>query len=166
MITIRTIQESDAASFLDLCFRLDAETAFMMLEPGERVRDVAAQRSRIADMLASDNQTLLLAEHDGALVGYIGARGGAYRRNRHSAHLVIGILQAFTGQGIGARLFAALEDWAHERGLHRLELTVMVHNTAAIRLYRELGFVIEGTRKDSLLVNGAYVDEYAMAKLL
>jgi RimJ/RimL family protein N-acetyltransferase len=100
------------------------------------------------------------------LVGYIGARGGAYRRNRHSAHLVIGILQAFTGQGIGARLFAALEDWAHERGLHRLELTVMVHNTAAIRLYRELGFVIEGTRKDSLLVNGAYVNEYAMAKLL
>ena len=53
-----------------------------------------------------------------------------------------------------------------QRGLHRLELTVMVHNTAAVGLYHKLGFGIEGTRKDSLLVNGAYVDEYAMAKLL
>ncbi|MCG8353477.1 MAG: GNAT family N-acetyltransferase [Chloroflexales bacterium] len=166
MVTIRTIQESDAEAFLDLCLRLDVETAFMMLEPGERMRDVAAQRTRIADILASNNQTLLLAEHARALVGYLSARGGTCRRNRHSVHLVIGILQAFTGQGLGARLFAVLEDWAHERGLHRLELTVMVHNTAAIGLYHKLGFVIEGTRKDSLLVNGAYVDEYAMAKLL
>lgn len=64
------------------------------------------------------------------------------------------------------RLFAALAAWACEQGLHPLDLTVMAHNTAALSLYQKIGFVIEGTRKDSLRVNGMYVDEYAMAKIL
>ena len=29
-----------------------------------------------------------------------------------------------------------------------------------------MGFVIEGTKRDSLLVDGSYVDEYYMAKLI
>ena len=29
-----------------------------------------------------------------------------------------------------------------------------------------MGFVVEGTRKDALRVEGSYVDEYYMAKLL
>jgi RimJ/RimL family protein N-acetyltransferase len=59
-----------------------------------------------------------------------------------------------------------LEKWAAERQLYRLELTVMTHNERAIRLYRRLGFEIEGTKRDSLWVDGSYVDEYCMSKLL
>jgi hypothetical protein len=33
---IRKIHESDAEQFLNLCNKLDTETQFMMLEPGER----------------------------------------------------------------------------------------------------------------------------------
>jgi RimJ/RimL family protein N-acetyltransferase len=166
MVIIRTIQESDAEAFLDLCLRLDTETTFMMLEPGERSQDLTGQRHRIVDILASDHETLLVAEDRDALVGFLGIRGGLFRRNRHSAYIVIGILQAFTGQGIGTQLCLAMETWAHEHNLHRLELTVMVHNERAIALYKKMGFVVEGTKQHSLLVNGAYVDEYYMAKLL
>jgi RimJ/RimL family protein N-acetyltransferase len=42
----------------------------------------------------------------------------------------------------------------------------MTHNTRVIRLYKRLGFAIEGTKRHTLLVNGADVDEYYMAKLL
>ena len=42
----------------------------------------------------------------------------------------------------------------------------MVHNERAIRLYKKMGFEIEGTKKHSLFVNGQYVDEYYMAKIL
>jgi RimJ/RimL family protein N-acetyltransferase len=59
-----------------------------------------------------------------------------------------------------------LEDWSREKGIHRLELTVMAHNTNAIGLYQKVGFQIEGTKKGSLFVDGQYVDEYYMAKLL
>lgn len=166
-ITIREIREEDAAEYLELARRLDRETRFMMLEPGERSFGVDQQRQRIRSVLEMDNAVMLIAEHQGRLVGVLGASGGIYRRNRHSVHIFIGVLQAFAGRGLGTRLFEALESWARSRPeIHRLELTVMTHNTRAIGLYQKMGFTIEGTRRHSLLVDGEYVDEYCMAKLI
>ena len=166
MTIIREIQERDAANFLSLCKRLDEENKFMMLEPGERKTTIEEQRNRIRDILSRDNQAIFLAEEDGMLVGYLGAMGGNFARNKHSAYIVIGILERFTGRGLGTALFGALEEWAKERKLHRLELTVMVHNQRGVGLYQKMGFAIEGTKRDSLLVDGSYVDEYYMAKLI
>ncbi len=163
---IRTIHESDVEQFLDLCKKLDDETQFMMLEPGERKTTLEEQRTQIDILLRQENQTIFVAEQDNQLVGYLAASGGTFKRNRHSAYLVIGILQAFTGQGIGTQLFQTLGKWTQQQQIHRLELTVMTHNTAAIALYKNQGFAIEGTKKHSLLINGHFVDEYYMAKLL
>ena len=163
---IRTIRENDAEQFLNLCKKLDTETQFMMLEPGERKTTPEEQRTQIEILLKQANQTIFVAEQDNQLVGYLAAYGGEFQRNRHSAYLVIGILQAFTGQGIGTQLFQSLEEWAQQQHLHRLELTVMTHNNAGIALYKKQGFAIEGTKRHSLLINGQYVDEYYMAKLL
>lgn len=92
--------------------------------------------------------------------------GGGFQRNRHSAYIVTGILQQYAGQGLGTQFFKALDEWAAAHKLHRLELTVMSHNERAVHLYQKMGFVIEGVKKDSLLVNGRHVDEYYMAKIL
>ncbi len=166
MITIRTITVDDAAAFLALCRQLDAETQFMMLEPGERVTTIEERRARIAELLSRSNQTTLVADSGDRLAGYSEGVGGDYRRNWHSAYIVIGVLQSFAGQGLGTRLFAALEAWAREHAIHRLELTVMAHNQRGLALYKKMDFEVEGTKRHSLLVNGVYVDEYYMAKLL
>ncbi|HEX9134767.1 MAG TPA: GNAT family protein [Ktedonobacteraceae bacterium] len=163
---IRTIHESDAEQFLSLCNKLDTETLFMMLEPGERTTTPEEQRAQIEHLLKHENQTIFVAEHDDQLVGYLASIGGESKRNRHSVYIIIGILQAFSGQGIGTKLFHRLEEWAHQQHIHRLELTVMAHNNAGIALYKKQGFEIEGTKRHSLLVNGQFVDEYYMAKLL
>jgi RimJ/RimL family protein N-acetyltransferase len=151
---VRQVTESDAAQFGRLRTALDRETPFMMMEPGER-------RVR-----RSGNGVILVAEEDGALVGYLEVQGGAFRRNRHVGEIVVGMRGAYRGRGIGTRLFESAERWAAEHGLRRLELTVMTHNAAAIALYQKMGFAIEGTRRSSLLVDGSFVDEYYMAKLL
>jgi RimJ/RimL family protein N-acetyltransferase len=166
MIEIREIHASDAEAFLELSQQTDRETPFMLIEPNERVTTVEEERERINRILSSDNQVVLVAENDGQLVGRIVARGGDFRRNKRTAHVVVGILQSFTGQGIGQRLFVELERWARWHGIHRLELTVMVHNDRAVVLYKKMGFEIEGTKREALFVNRAYVDEYLMAKLL
>jgi RimJ/RimL family protein N-acetyltransferase len=166
MIAIRKIRETDAESFLNLCRKLDEETQFMMLESGERQTSIEEQTHQIREILQKENQMIFVAEADNRLVGYLAAYGGDFKRNRHSAHLVIGILQDFAGQRIGKKLFLELEHWAKQNNLHRLELTVMRHNERAINLYQKMGFEIEGVKKHSLLVNGKYVDEYYMAKLL
>ena len=163
---IRTICEDDAEQFLSLCKQLDSETQFMLLEPGERKTTIEEQRAQIEILLREENQTIFVAEQDNQLVGYLAASGGTFKRNRHSAYLVIGILQAFTGQGVGTQMFQWLEEWTQQQHIHRLELSVMTHNTAGIALYKKQGFAIEGTKRHSLLINGQFIDEFYMAKLL
>ena len=163
---IRTIRPGDAEQFLRLCLQLDEETQFMLLEPGERNTSVEQQRKQIEDVLSRENQMIFVAEHDGQLIGYLSATSGYYKRNRHNAEIVIGILQDFTGQGVGTQLFMAMEEWARQKQLHRLELTVMTHNKAGVALYKKRGFEVEGIKRRALIINGLYVDEYYMAKLL
>jgi hypothetical protein len=71
MVLIREILESDAAGFLDLCIKLDAETQFMMLEPGERLTTVEEQCDRISRLRSQYNQAIFVAENDSQLVGYL-----------------------------------------------------------------------------------------------
>ncbi|MBV9690904.1 MAG: GNAT family N-acetyltransferase [Ktedonobacteraceae bacterium] len=163
---VRSIVASDAEQFLDLCLQLDKETQFMLLEPGERATTVVQQQAQIERILSQDNQHIFVAEDDGLLVGYLGAFGEHFKRSKHRVYIVVGILRAFSGHGLGTRLFREMEIWARQRHLHRLELTVITHNTAAVALYKKQGFEIEGLRKHALYVNGAYTDEYYMTKLL
>lgn len=164
---IRAITESDSEQFLLLCKALDQQTRFMMLEPGERTTTVEEQRQRIRSVLSqAENQIIFVVEAENRLLGYLAALGGSYRRNQHSAHVVVGILQEYAGHGLGKQLFQTLDTWAVQHKLHRLELTVMCHNERAVHLYQKMGFKIEGVKRDSLQVDERYVDEYYMAKLL
>jgi RimJ/RimL family protein N-acetyltransferase len=70
------------------------------------------------------------------------------------------------GQEVGTRLFEQMEAWARDVGLHRLELTVQIRNRAGLALYTKMGFLVEGLMRHALLVNGTWVDEYHMGKLL
>lgn len=72
----------------------------------------------------------------------------------------------FRGEGIGTLLFEELERWAAKHHLHRLELTVVTRNEAGVSLYEKMGFELEGIKRDSLLINGEFLDEYYMAKIL
>jgi len=166
MIAIRPATPDDAAAFLALRQQVDLETKFMMLEPGERQTTVEQERERLAAIDKSDNQQTFLAEDNGQLVGWLWANGGSYRRNHHNVHIVIGIKAAYTNQGIGTRLFQACEAWARERGLHRLELTVMTNNHLGLALYQKIGFQIEGTAPHALRVDSEFVDLHYMSKLL
>lgn len=165
-MNIREITEADAEAFLKLACQIDDETRFMMFEPGERQTTVEQHAAWTRKLKAIDNQTMFVVEQEGQLVGYLGAMGGAFRRSHHSVYIFLGLLEAYTGQGLGRRLLEAAEQWARARGLHRLELTVMPHNVRGLSLYQKMGFVIEGTKKHALLVDGTYVDEICMAKLL
>jgi RimJ/RimL family protein N-acetyltransferase len=58
------------------------------------------------------------------------------------------------------------EKWAKEVGISKLELSVIKENTNAQKLYKKLGFDIEGDRKNALIINGQFVDEFYMGKLI
>lgn len=166
MIHIRELTAEDASAFHALRYQLDEETHFMMLAPGERTTTPEQVRAYLQGVFEADNQVCLGALDEEHLVGYISLSGGRYQRIRHCATIVVGVLQAYAGQGLGTRLFEQGIAWARSRHLTRLELTVMTHNHRAVHLYRKMGFELEGTKKHAMLVDGQYVDEYCMALLL
>jgi len=165
-VRIRIARPYDAAALLDLKRQLDEETAFMMYEPGERDSSVQDLARELAGVARSPNSVILLAELADQLAGYLELTGGSFRRSRATAYLVIGVRADAAGRGIGTGLLQHAKDWAAAHGLHRLELTVMAHNSRAIRLYERMGFSVEGRRSECLLIDGRFIDELTMAVIL
>lgn len=167
MIGYRKISEKDAEQFFDMMSRLDCETDFMMYEPGERMQTSRPEcLSEDIQRGLTDGDFLLAAVDDEKIAGYLWAERGQYRRIAHTAYVVVGILEEYRGHGIGTALFMQLEEWARREKLVRLELTVQSRNVGAVHLYQKCGFRIEGMKEKSMIVNGEFVDEYYMAKLL
>lgn len=99
-------------------------------------------------------------------MGFTLGIGNELERNKHTLYCVIGVLQRYVGNGVGRNLLQNLEMWAVESGFHRLELTVMEHNERAKRLYQKLGFQPEGIKRDSLKIDGKFINEVYMSKLI
>jgi ribosomal protein S18 acetylase RimI-like enzyme len=165
-MAIREIKVGDEEQFVKLIYQIDRETDYMLYEPGERTLTVEQQRKSIEELNKDKNSTFFVAESDNQMVGYLMARGGFANRIKHTLYLVIGIVKDYRGKGIGTQLFSEMEKWAMEHKIHRLELTVNAENKAGIALYKKMGFEIEGTKRDSLCIEGIFVNEYYMAKIL
>ena len=163
---LRHPKNSDADALLALMKHLDEETKFMMLEPGERTATVADQRKAIESFHDSNSKVMFVADNDEQLIGFVVGAGKMANRNKHVMYCVIGILERAQARGLGTKLMTRLETWARRHHFTRLELTVMVHNHRAKALYTKLGFEVEGIKRNSLRVDGAYVDEFYMSKLL
>ena len=166
MVKIRLVAEADAATMVALFEKLDTETQFMLMEPGERQVTVEEQAARHRHFVESDDQAMFVAIDGDKIVGFSAGMGGGAQRVQHTLYIVIGVARSHWGQGVGTELMRRLEEWAIDSGFHRLELTVMVSNEGARALYRKCGFEIEGTRRHSTRIDGQYVDEVYMSKLV
>lgn len=90
-----------------------------------------------------------VAEVDGKIVGYIMCREEAagfdlprFRAKRRGHIISIAVLPEYRRRGIGRSLLAKALDSMRMRRLEECILEVRVSNTAAINLYKKLGFKI------------------------
>lgn len=87
-------------------------------------------------------------------------------RRRHVGQIGMAVRDDWQGRGAGTALMQAAVDLADKwLNLSRLELEVYTDNEAAIRLYKNSGFTIEGTLVRFAYRDGQYVDAYYMARL-
>jgi putative acetyltransferase len=112
-----------------------------------------------------EGNVAIVAVLEGRLVGAADIARGKGRRD-HVGGIALVVHDDFHGRGIGAALLGALVDTADNwLNLRRLDLAVYVDNEPAIRLYKRFGFVVEGTRRAAAFRDGAFVDDYIMARL-
>lgn len=70
------------------------------------------------------------------------------------------------GKGIGREATHYMLRHAFEdRGLHRIYLSVLQENTAALKLYEKIGFKKEGVKRQDIFKNGQFHDVVIMAML-
>lgn len=117
----------------------------------------------------TENEHLLVGEVEKngmkMVVGLVGLNINRNPRLRHSASLGIMVHADYHGKGIGTALLNKILDLADNwLMLTRVELTAFVENEGAVKLYKSLGFEIEGIKKYSAIKNGNYADEYLMAR--
>lgn len=165
MIIRKANIEEDGEKYLEMLKQLDNETKNMMFEPGERKTTLEQMKDRIAAMSGPDG-VIFVIQDENTIGGFLAAQRGIPNRIRHSAYIVIGILKEYRGKKLGTKLFEELESWARENKVTRLELTVVKSNEGAIKLYEKSGFKIEGIKEKAMIIDGNYVDEYYMGKIV
>jgi RimJ/RimL family protein N-acetyltransferase len=70
------------------------------------------------------------------------------------------------GQGYGTDAMVALLRYLfHQRGLHRVWLTVIEGNERAMRSYEKVGFVVEGVLRDDVFFEGRFHSQHVMSML-
>ena len=95
--------------------------------------------------------SLLVAEEDGALTGFVYLNAvDDFFTGTKQGH-VSEIAVARDHRGTGAALMAASEAWARQRGYVRLTLNVFEDNEGAQRFYTRIGFVPETRQLVKLL---------------
>lgn len=163
---IREIRVVDAEAYINLLKELDKESPFLLCEPDERDHDVDKMKEKILFLNSYQASYLIVAEDAEKLIGFALVEGNELLSTRHCAKLIIGVLEAYQGQGYGKALLTQTIEHAREINVRRLELTVLTHNKKALWLFSTLGFTVEGTRRFSIKMEDTYRDEFYMSLLI
>lgn len=86
--------------------------------------------------------------------------------NQHVAEISLAVHPNYRRHGIGRRLLEAVCEKAREQKKHKISLRVLAVNEGAIRLYKACGFREQGCLKDEFLIDGNYVDDVLMYKMI
>ncbi len=171
---IRPARLSDAPDLLESQRRTHAAGIGVVRALDELPQTVREQEEFMRDWItgprSGPNGLMLVAEVAGSVVGEATIRRHPHARIRHAAHVAIEVGIPVQGLGIGRALMEGLIAWAASgpgRGVTRLGLFVFADNHRAISLYRSVGFVEEGRRRNFIRQSdGTMSDDLLMALLL
>lgn len=136
-VCVRTARREDLDSLIELLRQLfSIETDF----------EVSAARQRAGLLMMLDgcgkHRCLLAAELDGRVVGMVTAQTLVSTAEGGIAGMVedLVVAEGHRSKGIGRLLIRAVESWARQRGVSRLQLLADRHNSPGLDFYRRQGW--------------------------
>jgi RimJ/RimL family protein N-acetyltransferase len=168
-VTVRSAVADDAPATLALFRSVVDEGLYTVQEPSEVKITEAEERAYIEAGREDPGRPCLVATVDGAVVGMVRAQAEPYRRTRHFADInSMWVYEPWWRRAVARLLLDALISWAwHHPEIEKLGLYVFSTNTAAIHLYEQHGFVIEGRYpRDMKFEDGSYADTVAMGRFV
>lgn len=163
--TVRSAIDKDAIDLSELRVQIDGETENLDREKGEAFIDVPGFEQIIkTDTVNPRNLFLVAAVYD-RIVGFSRCEGNPLNRFSHKVEFGVCVLKDFWGYGIGKNLLTESISWADSNGIKKITLNVLETNDKAIKLYKKLGFEIEGIlKRDKILSDGKYYNTIMMGR--
>lgn len=163
MVTIRMCREDDAVKLIHTIKRYLKDSPGIPMLPEEFVYTPEEEKQLIQRFAVQENSLLLVAEHDGEIIGNIDLTGSQRSRMRHTAMIGMGMLEVWRGQGLGTVLMEQVMLWAkHNPFLEQVWLEVYAENTAGVYLYKKCGFEEKGRYDAFFKHKGIYSDKIIM----
>jgi RimJ/RimL family protein N-acetyltransferase len=161
LMNIRQATTADAPLVLDFLRDFRAEGLQTVLQHASL--PTAQDEETFIQRLDGAARAMFVALDDERVVGCLNARVYRHPQFRHTCEFGVGVLKSHRGAGVGSALIGGLLQWSRQRGLRRIELTVVASNTAAIGLYRRLGFREECRKVGAIRRGARYEDVIHMA---
>ena len=114
----------------------------------------------------SESGVTLVAEVAGVVVGSLSCHRERRTPLRHGAEIGLTVARDHRGIGVGRALLRGVEEWARDKRVDRIQLTVYPHNEKAIALYKAAGYEIEGVIRGAVRFPEGDLDLVLMSKLL
>lgn len=165
-ITQAKLEDLDTIKFLMLSALQSDPTAFTVSYNEYAIGSNAWWQNYLSAYLESSAGKMYLAKIDGKTAGMVGVLFNRRERQKHVANIVwFYVIPEFRSKGLGRELMNfIMNDIGNNKDIKKLSLTVTEKQTAAINLYKKLGFDIAGTQKKELRIADEYLDFLIMEK--
>lgn len=164
---VRVAREEDSKELSRVRFQIDGETEYLDREQGEDYLSEADVKELINKDRAGANRLFLVAESEGAIIGFSRCAGSDLKRLSHQVDFGVGVLKDYWGHRVGKELLQHSIRWAERNGILKINLRVLEINEKAMDMYKRFGFEVEGElKKDKRLSDGRYYSTLLMARFI
>ncbi len=161
-VVIRAATPADAPALVELGRAVGSEAEGWLITE-RNWRSVADERRYLRALRRYGDAAVFVAEAPEGIVGRLSVARDSHPASHHVADLGVMVAAGHRRRGIGRALLDEAVRWARASGVKKLELHVFPHNTPAIALYEQFGFVREGYRRAHYRRGREYVDAILMA---
>ncbi len=168
-VVLRSPMIKDAKEIIKKFKIITGETRFLNRYPDEYKITIKEKREIIRKYNNSNDSMQILAFVNGKYAGncIFGAVKKNARKKSHIAFIGIGLLQKFSGFGLGTLMLQNIIEQVKQNGFEQITLTVASDNNRARHLYKKLGFKEFGRMPNGFKYDdGTYGDEILMIKKL
>jgi RimJ/RimL family protein N-acetyltransferase len=148
-ILVREGKVADSGALLKTEREYILTSRYLIVSPSDLEQTVADEARWIKELNKNPSSLLLLALHNGNVIGHIDLTGSGEEYEEQSGLISMGMLQEYQNKGLGSILLRVVVEWARQQ--HQLQvlcLQVSRANKGAIRLYKKAGFKTEGKQPD------------------
>ena len=157
---VRRPTENDADDIINYSRTLFASTDQLLTTLEEYSITIENEKDWINSFNENPNAKILMAELNNQIIGLLFFVANSKKKNSHTGEFGVSVHPEFQGINVGRILVEALLAWARENSkIEKIYLNVFNTNRPAIKLYEDLGFVVEARHVKAVKqLTGEYVD--------